>query len=55
MWANYVFEYDEMLYDVQDIIDFIGYDIFYGIEDDIIQFENIKGRLEKDDLEKRNK
>lgn len=26
----------------QKIIDFIGEDIFYGIEDDIIQFENIK-------------
>ena len=41
-------------YQVQDIIDFIGYDMFYGIEDDIIQFENYKKvNLEKDQLEKK--
>jgi|LSQX01.1.fsa_nt_gb hypothetical protein len=47
------FEYDEMLYDVEDIIDLIGYDIFYGIEDDIIKFENCKKEdLEKEEIEK---
>jgi hypothetical protein len=38
------FEYDEMLYDVQDIIDFIGYDMFYGINDDNVLFENYEKR-----------
>lgn len=39
--------------DYKKIINFIGYDMFYGIDDDNMIFENYeKVNLEKDQLEK---